>query len=351
MQISIVDDPQLESAYSQYVSAHPDSTIYHTLAWRDIVQREYGFRPLYLIAESDGKTVGAMPVFQVNNLTGRKLISLPCSQFGGDLSDDEKVTQEFLRYLSERQSELRFKKAVIKFNRQLTGDYEGWDVRQEAVVCTLDTTKTFDELKKAFSRNKKRTYKKGLEAGLETKWCDTDADLRAVYDLEVDLRRRQGVPIFSFRYLRDLVRVFSPDQQVRVLMTKDSNGKIVAAELFFQHKENATNGYSVTHAKQYDTISPITFTQWNQIQYCAENAKIRELHFGTTDLGEEGILLFKKKWGAEDWPISTAYFPSGATVTSTTKSGLAYRLFRSGMRRLPRGVYSTVGRYIIRGLA
>ena len=152
MRVSIISNEDGDLQYSEYIQRHPHSTVYHTLWWRDIIQNEYRFQPVYLLATESGKTVGVMPCFFINNLTGRKLVSVPCSQFGGDLSNDFTVTRAFLSFIEDNQSMIGFSRAAIRFNRQLEAGHESWDIRQHTVMCSINTDSDFEQIKRGFSR-------------------------------------------------------------------------------------------------------------------------------------------------------------------------------------------------------
>ena len=182
-------------------------------------------------------------------------------------------------------------------------------------------------------------------------WCSSEHDLREIYNLEVALRRRQGIPVFSFQYLRQLAFSGNDGNEVRILATKGQDGNIVAAELFFRHKDSVLNGYSITHPPEYDRLSPITLTQWKQIEYCANETGVRRLLYGTNEVSDKGIIRFKEKWGAKVVPISSAYFPKNKRVVSTSKKGRLYRWFRAVNRKVPLSIYSYLGKHLIRSLA
>ncbi len=64
--------------WDRFVAGHEDAVFYHTLAWRDFVQRVFGHQPHYLLCEQGGRISGILPMFLVHfPLLGSKLISLP----------------------------------------------------------------------------------------------------------------------------------------------------------------------------------------------------------------------------------------------------------------------------------
>src|SRR5215208_1775194 len=79
-------DPQVDPRWEAFVAAHPDGLIYHHPAWLQVLEREYGHRPICLAYEdSDGSLQGVLPLChtrgipfnRTSEVAGRRLSSLP----------------------------------------------------------------------------------------------------------------------------------------------------------------------------------------------------------------------------------------------------------------------------------
>ena len=74
------------AAWDTFVQNHEFGSIFHTMAWRDTVERTFGHEDIYLLAARDGVIVGVLPMFLVNSrFAGRLLMSVPCAVEGGVL--------------------------------------------------------------------------------------------------------------------------------------------------------------------------------------------------------------------------------------------------------------------------
>ncbi|MBD3330886.1 peptidoglycan bridge formation glycyltransferase FemA/FemB family protein [Candidatus Peregrinibacteria bacterium] len=342
---------EFEKSWSKYLLHNSDASIYHTLKWRDILIKEYNFKHKYLIAlNSNDNIIGVFPIFLIKNLTGSKLISLPCSQWGGCIVDNENIVEKFLNYIISKKNEWGYKKAVIKFNKHLKKDYPNFQKQNEQLLCSVNTSLSFDDLKKSFSRNKKRNYKKCKDAGIKVFDCTNHKDLKNIYELEVNLRKRQGVPIPSYKYFKLLLDTFSKEKNIKIMGAKDKNSNLLAAELFFTFKNNAVNGYSVTQSKSNNKLSPITMVQWEEIKHCTISNKIHTLYFGSTDKNASGILKYKQKWGTSCKEISNLYYPKSGIVTSISKKGKIYSLFLFTQKLIPKFIFKRIGKYTIKYL-
>src|SRR5580698_6887964 len=87
-----------EAAWDAFVAAHPAGTFFHRAAWRHVIERAFGHRTHYLLAERDGAIVGVLPLGHVRSpLFGNTLISVPFCVYGGPLA----VEQEAFAALTE----------------------------------------------------------------------------------------------------------------------------------------------------------------------------------------------------------------------------------------------------------
>ena len=139
--------PRSEIAWDAYVELHPAGSIFHTLAWRNAVQRVFGHQAYYLTACRGPRIVGVLPLFLLaSRYTGRRLISVPYGVEGGILADDDeaagvlytrakallretKASLLELRSAQARVPELPVREGHVNFSRRLPDraeDVVGW---------------------------------------------------------------------------------------------------------------------------------------------------------------------------------------------------------------------------------
>ena len=65
-----------EKAGDSYVHKSPISTFYHQIGWKNVVEKTYKHRPIYLIAKEEGEIKGVLPLFLMRSMIfGKKLVS------------------------------------------------------------------------------------------------------------------------------------------------------------------------------------------------------------------------------------------------------------------------------------
>jgi hypothetical protein len=98
--------------YREFVDSHPAATVYHSLAWRDMLGRAGIGTPRYLLALRGDEATGVLPLFEVERGGRRLLISLPGTPCGGCIATDPE-TFWLLGSRAERLAEQRGATGVL----------------------------------------------------------------------------------------------------------------------------------------------------------------------------------------------------------------------------------------------
>src|ERR1044071_6867024 len=64
--------------WEAFVAACPAATFFHRIGWREVIERSFGHRARYLLAERAGEIAGVLPLAEGKSLLfGHPLVSLP----------------------------------------------------------------------------------------------------------------------------------------------------------------------------------------------------------------------------------------------------------------------------------
>jgi CelD/BcsL family acetyltransferase involved in cellulose biosynthesis len=81
-----------EKAWDSYVFESGQSTFCHQIGWRNVVEKTYKHKPIYLMVKENGELKGVLPLFLMRSVIfGKKLVSVPFSPYGGVCADDETI--------------------------------------------------------------------------------------------------------------------------------------------------------------------------------------------------------------------------------------------------------------------
>src|SRR5262249_55317811 len=102
------DGAQERQAWDDFVQSSPHGTIFHLLAWRQVVERVFRHAPHYLFAIRDGQIRAVFPLFEIRGLlAGRILISVPYGAYGGLCGSDPEARAALLDKAKELASNLK----------------------------------------------------------------------------------------------------------------------------------------------------------------------------------------------------------------------------------------------------
>ena len=81
-----------EKAWDSYVHISNSSTFYHQIGWRNVVEKTYKHKPIYLIAKEEDEIKGVLPLFLMRSmLFSKKRVSVPFAPYGGVCADNKTV--------------------------------------------------------------------------------------------------------------------------------------------------------------------------------------------------------------------------------------------------------------------
>ena len=83
--------------WDQYVNSHPDAAHVHLWPWKKVIEDSYNKKSYYLIAESESKIIGLLPLFYIKSrLFGKELVSMPYATYGGVLADNGQIQEALI---------------------------------------------------------------------------------------------------------------------------------------------------------------------------------------------------------------------------------------------------------------
>lgn len=320
--MTISDEP----AWQTYVESHPDATIYHTLAWRDIIYNEYRFEPVYLIAKEtnpplakggeggfsgEGKVVGILPMFLVNNLRGRRLVSLPFSIYGGPLCETKAVVSLLLNKAIEMVKEEKVGSLEVKPYPQMDIDLPELAYLDCGICTTVDLTVGEGKLWKGLKN--RNDVNRGVREELRFTLSNGE-DIERFYRLQLMTRKRLGLPTPSLRYYSSFFN--NLEGLVKVALVKKA-GVPVAGGIFFFYKGKMLYALGASDLR-YSNHRPNDMLIWEMIKWAAE-AGYKEFDLGPAAFADKGLLHFKKKWGGREVLIRQYRYPSHSEYLTSVR--------------------------------
>ena len=339
---------------------HPDALVYHHPAWLSVLEQEYRQKCVNLICEdSGGKLSGIFPLMYTRGLpfssgrplTGARLASLPRTPLAGPLTTDPRAAVLLLEETVRRIScNPRVRLQIKTQGSELSGLVDGVVAKPWRLTYLLHLS---GDSKAAFrvpnSRNWasiNRAINKATANGLRTRIATTEADLVAWYRAYLETMRRNVVPARSYRFFLALWELMRAKGLMRLLLAEQQKGgqsRIVGGCIFFNF------GRTVTYAFGASQTSDLGLRPNDMIFLHAINDARQEgfqmIDFGEVPEGDEGLVRFKSKWGAEPARLYRYYYPDfqDGELSSENNGSLLAGMAKAIWSRLPLGLTSLLG--------
>ena len=332
-------------AWDAFVCARPEGTFFHLAAWRHIIERAFGHRTHYVLAEQDGAIVGVLPLAQMKTrLFGNMLVSVPFCVYGGPLAADAEVAAALAAHASALMQRLAV--PVLEFrcrDPEPRLDAGEWPARPDLYVTFRKPFAADDETNlKAIPRKQRAMVRKGIDRGLRSVVDAAPDRLHRIYAESV---RNLGTPVFARRYFRLLLELFRDSADIVTVLDGD---EAIATVLNFYFRDEVLPYYGGGREVARDRYGN-DFLYWEVMRRAAARG-FRLFDFGRSKLGT-GSFAFKKNWGFSPAPLHYRFrLAPGTEIPDHNPLNPKYRMLIAAWKRLPLPIANAIGPHIVRGL-
>ncbi len=329
-----------DAAWDRFVRSHPNGTFFHLSAWAGVIERSFGHRSHYLLAERDGVIAAVLPlVHQKSLLFGNALTSIPFGVYGGVIADNTQAARALVDAACALARDLGVDHLELR-NRERS-DLD-WPTRDLYVTFRKSMAPTEEANLLAIPRKQRAVVRKGIEAGLK---AEVDAGTGRLYAAYSESVRNLGTPVFGHGYFRELQRAFGADCEV---LTVVHQGQPVSSVMSFYFRDEVLPYYGGGTAAARDCKAN-DFMYWELMRRaCARGSRIFD--YGRSKRGT-GSFAFKEHWGFEPAPLHYQYYLVRAReLPNLSPTNPRYQMFIRAWRRLPLPVSRAVGPFLARSL-
>jgi CelD/BcsL family acetyltransferase involved in cellulose biosynthesis len=308
VQIPTVDlvtvDPLTDSAWSELVERAPATTIFHHPSWLRLLREQYGYSiSAWCVTGGDGRLAAGLPVALVRSrLTGARLISLPFSDACEPLYDPVAGLEPAALALAVAKERDRLGLS-LEVRSRLVGAPEEVVVQRYA-QHRLRLDPDVERVEHRFAKSQvRRGIAKAIREGVTIERHGDRAALGRFYAMHMATRQRQGVPTQPRRFILGFAELF--DAGLGFVLLARRQGSDIAGAVFLTAGGTLTYKYGASR-RRHLAARPNNLLFMEAIRWGCEHGQ-RILDFGRTDLGNEGLLAFKRSWGAEESPLRYTY--------------------------------------------
>src|SRR5712692_5207026 len=336
---------------NDFVEQQTTEPLYYSRAWLDLTTKLYGYSMIPLITtNTTGQITGFLPLCSVQSpLTGRRLVALPFSDYCPLLATDDAITSNLIDqaiHLAQRQK--------VKYLELRTGVNDLLSKHPDLVEANLyvrwllplttDPNNLWSQLKSSV-RGKVR---KSQKLGVQIRVAQHREDMAHYYRLHLHTRsKKHGMPAQPQRFFFDLWDAFAANGAMQLLLA-EYQGIIIAGMILLSSGTTVRYAYGASN-ESYLSLAPNNLLMWEAITWgCRQGYQTLDL--GRTAQDHEGLMEFKRRWGAIKEPLPYYYYPRPAGLAATPESNWKSRLLTSCWRKLPMPVAGVLGGYFYKHL-
>jgi len=331
-----------DARWVDFISGHPEATIFHHPAWVGLLVECYGYRPLLLaVLDAAGEIVAGLPFVEVDSwLTGSRVVALPFSDFCPPLAVNDAVLDELIQGLQIWRRQQDRPRAEVRWPLlDQSQVYPGEAVVRHMTCLVPDA----EQVAGCFKGSVLRCIRQAEKAGVIIKWGRTWDDLRLFYGLHLLTRRRLGTPVQPLRFFQFLwKRLVSQGLGFVLLAYKDS--QLLAGAVFLHWKRVLVYKYGASNPV-YWHLRPNNLLFWDAIRWGCQHG-YRLFDWGKTNPENEGLRQFKRSWGSDERLLRYSVLGDHPPAASAKRYG--YRFLAPVIRRSPPWVCRALGELLYR---
>jgi CelD/BcsL family acetyltransferase involved in cellulose biosynthesis len=287
-----------------------ESTVFHSAAWIQVLHDTYGWETgAYILLDEEGVPRGGIPFCRIKDMLGERIVTLPFSDHCDPLVSDEECWRSLVDPLLIEHLPIN----IRCLHNGLPLADSRFSMAKQAKWHRLDLRPELDSLWRAMQDSTHRAIRKSQREGVTLRVAENEPDLRAFFEMHLKVRKyKYGLLAQPYCFLQNIWRHFvEPGNGFLLLAVVD--GKIVAGDFFLIWKDTL---YYKFNASLPDDLShrPNDLLIWEGIQR-GKKLGLTYLDFGLSDIDQEGLVRYKRKFGSEEKTISfLRHSPNGSAT-------------------------------------
>ncbi|MCK6446291.1 MAG: FemAB family PEP-CTERM system-associated protein [Planctomycetes bacterium] len=202
-----------DAAVEAWVRTSPSASFFHRVGWRRAVERAFGHETRDLVAWSEGRVVGVLPLSRCPGIFGASLISSPYAVYGGPSGASREIEHALVRAAQRTADQERVKRLELRCFDDLGLDLPASDLYATFIQELPDSPeKVLASIpKKARAEARKARERHGLTLA-EGRWYVAD-----LHQLFLNNKRKLGSPGLPRRWFDELLETFGDDCVVHMV--------------------------------------------------------------------------------------------------------------------------------------
>ncbi len=266
--------------------------------WARLLHEAYGYEPVYFAA-IEGRSLSALfPFMEVRSIvTGKRGLSLPFTDYCRPILPAGTGFHDALAVVVRHGARAQWRSIEVRSDANIPAEIPP---SARYYRHTLDLAGGETALQSNLRAGTRRNIRKAEKAGVSVTLDASRDAVQEFYRLNCLTRQRHGLPPQPFRYFEKLrEHLLAKDHGTVALASFED--KIIAGAVFLHFGKQAVFKYGASDFR-CQHLRANNLVMWEGIRAYARKG-CRTFCFGRTEPENEGLLQFKRGWGAHEEPI------------------------------------------------
>ncbi|MEW6417376.1 MAG: FemAB family XrtA/PEP-CTERM system-associated protein [Nitrospirota bacterium] len=340
--------------WDSFVMNTGNSSCYHLTGWKNVIERSFGHKSYYLLAEDiENKVRGILPLVQLKSvLFGNFMISLPYFNYGGICTDNEEIFIQLLKEATKIAAERKSEHIELRHTQHISNGLKvnpvgihSYGVKTTKVSMRLELPQNSEELWKSFSSKLRSQIKRPIKEEMYSK-LGKEEELDSFYTVFSTNMRDLGTPVYSKEFFKNIFKEFPESAWICTIYTKEKQP--VASGFIVGFKETLEIPWA-SSLRSYNHYSPNMLLYWSALKFACENG-YKVFDFGRSTPGE-GTYKFKEQWGAKPVQLYWHYWMrNGGPLPELNPKNPKYQLAIKIWQKLPVSLTRVIGPRIVKNI-
>jgi hypothetical protein len=299
-------DPLGDPRWQALVDRHPNASVFHTTGWLEAVRQTYGYNPVVFTTSSPAHELKNGLLFcRIRSwLTGRRMVSLPFSDYCEPLcdSDEFEVLVHYLQSALDHQDWKYLEIRMVDGRLSRGPEMVGFRVKEKHLLHRVSLQSSPADLFESFHKDSvQRRVQRAERAGVVERVGRSEGLLKDFYGLCLLTRQRQKLPPQPYKWFQNVVQYMGECLQIR---TAYKNDIPIASILTLRFRNTVYYKYGCSNT-QFNHLGATPFLLWRAI-WGAKSNGATEFDLGRTEMDNAGLIAFKNKFSLMPSRLLTA---------------------------------------------
>jgi hypothetical protein len=337
-----VVSPREHKNWNDLLKRNYKSSFFHTSNWADVLQKSYGYKPIYFTIPGEDHLLNLLPVMEVESLlTGKRGVCLPFTDYCEPLAESSQQFRDLMNaaiVLGRRRKwkylEIRGGEEFLPMEKPVQSFYG------HNLDLSLGQKQIFSNLRDSTGRNIKKARKENITVTISTSM----QSLKEFYRLNAMTRKEHWLPpqpYYFFERLYDSILT----KDMGFIATAFTKNTPIAANIYLYSGDKVIYKYGASD-KAFQRLRANNLLTWEAIKWSCDRG-YKSFCFGRTEPENEGLRQFKNGWGAREYIIK--YYKYDFRENAFTgKSSSINPLYKKIFKTLPIAVLNILGKILYR---